>query len=537
MAKGKNTPKDKTPVGVMRKATLDLETFSRDINLRQLRIDDFDQLVAMQKLCFPGLEGWHREHLESQISTFPAGQLCIEADGQLVASCGSLIVDFSEYADWHDWTLIADDGFITNHDPEGDTLYGIEVMVHPDFRGMKLARRLYDARKDLCRRLNLQRIIIGGRIPGYGPYAEKMTAQDYVEYIVHKDIYDPVLTSQLSNGFVLRGLIPDYYKEDLESRGYATHLEWINLRYQAPTRIRMKTVSQVRLCVIQWEMRTLSSFDDFCQQTEFFVGTASDYRADFVIFPELFTLALLSLVDARAPGVAARRLADFTPQYLELFSDLSVRYHINIVGGSHFTLEGDCLYNVSYVFLRDGRIGKQYKLHVTPNEHRWWGISPGNRLEVFDTDCGRVAINICYDVEFPELARYAASQDVRLLLVPFNTNERSGYTRVRSCAMARAVENHMYVAISGCVGNLPFVDNTDIHYAQSAVFSPADFAFSPGGVVVEASANIAQVLVHDVDIELIRRHRHNGTTRNWRDRRKDLYQIRFSMGDEEPTDV
>ncbi|MCA9563574.1 MAG: GNAT family N-acetyltransferase, partial [Myxococcales bacterium] len=501
---------------------LDLESFERSVRLRQLTPDDYDALVELQNLCFPGMLGWDKEHIVSQTQVFPEGQLCIEMEGELVASCSSLIVDFSEYADWHDWKLIADNGFITNHNPQGDTLYGIEVMVHPEHRGMKLARRLYDARKELCRRYNLQRIIVGGRIPGYESYADDMSAEDYVEYVVHKDIYDPVLTSQLSNGFVVRGLIPDYYKTDLASRGFATHLEWINLTYQPPTPIRLQTVAQIRLCVIQWEMRRLRTFDDFCQQVEFFVDTASDYRADFVIFPELFTLELLSLVDARAPGVAARRLAEFTPQYLELFSDLAVRYHINIVAGSHFTLEDDCLYNVAYLFQRNGSIGKQYKLHVTPNEHRWWGISPGNRIEIFDTDCGRVAINVCYDVEFPELARYAAAQDVRLLFVPFNTNERSGYTRVRTCAMARAIENHMYVAISGCVGNLPFVDNADIHYAQSAVFSPSDFAFSPGGVAVEASANIAQVLVNDVDVELIRRHRHNGTTKNWRDRRTDL---------------
>lgn len=475
------------------------------------------------------MEPWSAEHLGSQLDRFPAGQLGIEYDGRLVASCSALIVDFSEYADWHDWTLISDRGFITNHDPDGDTLYGIEMMVHPDYRGMKLSRRLYSARKELSRRLNLMRIIIGGRIPGFGDYAQEMSASDYVEYVVHKDIFDPVLTPQLANGFVLRGLIPDYLKSDAASRGFATHLEWLNLDYQAKVEKRYKAVSRVRLCIVQWQMRRIENFSEFETQAEFFVDTASDYRADFVLFPELFTLELLSLLGPASPGLAARRLAEMTPKYLELFTDLAVRYHINIIGGSQFTLEEDSLFNVAYLFRRNGTIEKQYKIHVTPNEKRWWGISPGSRLEVFDTDCGPVSINVCYDVEFPELARYAAAKNARILFVPFNTNERNGYHRVRSCAMARAIENHMYVAMAGCVGNLPFVENADIHYAQSAIFTPSDIAFSRDGIAAQASENISQVLVHDVDIDLVRRHRLTGTTTNWNDRRTDLYRCSFSF--------
>ncbi len=528
---GKPSRPRKERVRIKRKPRLRLKEFEHKVRVRQMRLEDFDQLVAMQQACFPGMTPWKREQIESIVGRFPDGQMVVEYDGRVVASSSALVVDFSEYSDWHDWKLIADAGYIRNHDPEGDTLYGIEIMVHPEFRGMKLSRRLYDARKDLVRRLNLQRIIIGGRLPGYHRYADEMPVRKYVEYVVSKDIYDEVLTPQLSNGFVLRGLIPNYL-DDAESCGYATHLEWTNLDF-VPEGVRpqFKSVSQVRLCVVQWQMRALSSFDDFAKQTEFYVDVASDYRADFVLFPELFTLELLSLVDAQAPGQAARQLADYTPQYLELMTDLAVRYHVNVIGGSQFTLEENGLYNISYLFRRDGTLGKQYKLHVTPNERRWWGIRAGERLEILDTDRGRIAINVCYDVEFPELARFAAARGVRLLFVPYNTDERNGHFRIRYCAHARCVENHMYVATAGCVGNLPFVENSDIHYAQSAILSPCDIPFSREGIASEASANIAQVLLHDVDLELVRRHRMSGTTQNWRDRRTDLYRCVLLHGD------
>src|SRR5690606_22244488 len=137
---------------------IDLSDFETRIVLRQLRADDYDRWRALLAKCFPTLRPWSREQLESQLAHFPEGQICIEIDGELVASSSSLVVDYDDYTEWHDYLGIADQGFIRNHDPEGDTLYGIEMMVHPDYRGRKLSRRLYDARKQLCRDLNLARM-------------------------------------------------------------------------------------------------------------------------------------------------------------------------------------------------------------------------------------------------------------------------------------------------------------------------------------------------------------------------------------------
>ena len=507
-----------------RPVKLDLSDFENPLELRRCRLDDYDAIVDLQQRCFPDMDPWTREEFRSQLQIFPEGQICIEYEGHLIASAASLIIDDDDYAQLHDWESVSDNGMIRNHDPEGDTLYGIEIQVDPAYRGRRLSRRLYEARKELVRELGLARIAIGGRIPGYGAHKDELSAREYVEAVMDKRLVDPVLTAQLSNGFVLRELIPDYLSSDEDSAGYATHLEWSNLEYVPKRRTARRATRPVRAGIVQYQMRDLKSWEDFERQVEFFVDTGADYQADVLLFPELFTLQLLTLVEGR-PAQAARQLAEFTPKYLELFTDLAVRYNVNIIGGSQFTVEGDDLYNIAYLFRRDGTIGQQKKIHVTPSEARWWGVKGGDSVEVFETDIGPIGLVICYDVEFPELVRVVADKGARILFVPYNTNDRYGHLRVRTCAQARCIENHMFVVTAGCVGNLPFVENADIHFAQSGFYTPSDIDFPWNQVAAEASPNIETVLVSVLDTELVRRHKLSGTTQNWQDRRTDLYGV------------
>ena len=509
---------------------LDLKNFEKNIGVRPLKDADYDNVVSLQLKCFPGMKPWSKEQFQSQITIFPDGQIGVEYEGRLIGSSSSLILDFTLYSDWHSWRDIADSGFIRNHTPEGNTLYGIEIMVDPEYRGLKIARRLYDARKQLARKHNLMRIILGGRIPGYAQHADLMSAREYVEKVSNKILFDPVLTTQLSNGFVLKRLIPNYLTSDIDSKGYATFLEWSNLDFVPdPGKSFVPTVP-VRICAVQYQMRLIASFEEFARQCEYFIDVASDYRCDFIVFPEIFTTQLLSFLEPMRPAMAMRKLSEFTPQYLALFNNLAVKYNINIIGGSHFTIEDENLYNIAYLFRRDGTIGKQYKLHVTPNERRWWGVKPGNKIEVFDTDKGKISMQICYDIEFPELSRIAVEKGAQMIFVPFSTDERFAYVRVRYCAQARCIENHVYVIIAGSVGNLPSVENLDIQYAQSAIFTPSDLPFSRDAIQSEATPNIETVIVDDVDLELLKKHRQTGSVLNWQDRRTDLYKITYTKG-------
>jgi len=515
-------------------AKLSLRDFERKIRVRQLTLDDYPALVSLQERCFPGMKPWKREQIESQIDLFPEGQLCLEYKGRLVASSSSLVVEYDRYEEWQDWRVIADAGYIRNHTLEGDTLYGIEIMVDPDFRGMHLARRLYEARKNVCRELNLARIVIGGRIPGFGDQPKEMSAREYVEKVSERGLYDPVLTTQIANGFDLRGLIPDYFPSDTASRGYATHLEWTNLDYVPDPTQKWRRVSSVRLCAIQYRMRWIDTWEEFEEQCTYFVDAASHSKVDFALFPELLTSQLIGMEEARRPADSVRALAELTPRYLDFFSRAAVKYNVNLVGGTQFTREGDRLLNVAYLFRRDGTIERQEKLHVFPDERRWWGVEPGSRLGVFDTDRGKVAILPSYDVMFPELARIAVGKGAQILFVPFSVEDRAGYLRVRYCCQARAVENDVYVVASGTTGNLPFVAHADTHWAQSGIFTPLDYSFARDGIAEESTPNIETLAVADVDLDQLRRHRYEGTVQPWPDRRTDLYGVTWSPAPGEP---
>jgi predicted amidohydrolase len=305
--------------------------------------------------------------------------------------------------------------------------------------------------------------------------------------VARKEIHDPILSFQLANDFQVKRLLRNYLPEDEKSQGYATLLEWNNFLFEPAELVLDTRKTQVRIGAVQWQMREFDSVEAVLQQVEYFVDALSGYKSDFAVFPELFNAPLMGLQDraAQQDQVAAIRfLASFTEQFKTELSRMAVSYNINIVAGSMIEVgEDDRLYNVSLPVPPGRQIECQAKLHITPQERRDWVIEGGDDLQVFDTDAGRVGILICYDVEFPELPRLLAEQDMDILFVPFWTDTKNGYLRVRHCAQARAIENECYVVLCGSVGNVPSIENLDIQYAQSSVFSPSDFAFPHDAVL------------------------------------------------------
>ena len=500
--------------------------YVHELELRPFAPGDYDDLRRVMNAAYPKMGGaWTRAQYDAMLARFPEGQLCVEDKGRVVAGALSLIIDYSRYGDRHTYKDIVGDGDLKNHDPDGDYLYGIDIFVAPEYREKRLGRRLYDARKELCERLNLKGIIIGGRIPGYDSWADKKSPQQYIRMVSSREITDPVLTFQMSNDFHYKRLVEDYWPEDYSSRGHGVVLEWNNIYYEEKRRLISKVKSSMRLGVVQWQMRSFDSFEDFLQQVEFFVDTQAGYNADLMLFPELFNAPLLARYDQEDPGEAMRSLAGYTADLRNNLVEMAVSYNINIVSGSVPEMRNNKLYNVSFLCRRDGTWDRQYKLHITPDEHRYWGLQGGQELQVFQTDVGKVGILICYDVEFPELSRYLAIKGMDILLVPFWTDTKNAYLRVRRCAQARAIENECYVAIAGSVGNIPKVENMDIQYAQSAIFTPSDFAFPHAAVPAEATPNTEMALVADLDLELLKELRLQGSVRNLHSRRTDLYWI------------
>lgn len=495
--------------------------------LRPLQEQDYPSFKRAMDAAYPTLEGaWSEKQYLSQLEHFPEGQLCIEDKGEVIAAAISVVVDYDRYGDNHSYREITGDGYITTHDPNGDTLYGVDIFVHPDYRDLRLGRRLYEARKALCERLNLRRFVAGGRIPGYKKYATDMTPAQYIQQVVNKELHDQVLSFQLANGFHVRHVIKNYEPKDQESAATATLLEWINIQYEHDPRFS-KRRHVVRIGTVQWQMRPAPTFKDLMVQVEYFVDTIAGYKADFVMFPEFFNFPLMVQFNQENPAESIRDLAGYTSRLREEMLTLALEHNINIIAGSVPEYEHKILRNVCYLFRRDGTWERQYKLHITPDELDYWGLQGGDSLRVFDTDAGRIGILICYDVEFPELARFLAEQQMQLLFVPYWTDTKNAYERVRRCAQARAIENECYVIISGSVGNLPNVENMDIQYSQSAVFTPSDYAFPHDAIAAEATPNTEMSLIADLDLQKLETLRHQGSVRNFRDRRLDLYKLEW----------
>src|SRR5690606_37846483 len=180
------------------------------------------------------------------------------------------------------------------------------------------------------------------------------------------------------------------------------------------------------------------------------------------------------------------------------------------------------LYNVGYLCRRAGRVERFGRIPVAPAEPRVWGRGYVTSQKSPDTVCGKSGGLLGYDSEFPELSRLLSDEGMDILFVPFLTDTQNGYSRVRLCSQARAIENECYVAIAGSVGNLPKVHNMDIQYAQSAVFTPCDFSFPSSGIKAEATTNTEMILVADVDLSLLRELHAFGAVKNLKDRRKDF---------------
>ncbi|MBF0250134.1 MAG: GNAT family N-acetyltransferase [Alphaproteobacteria bacterium] len=498
-----------------------------ELKLRPLKRKDYPGIKRIMDIVYPSLDGaWTREQYQSQISRFPEGQFCITDRGRVVAAAFGILVDYARYGDQHTYDQITGDGYFTTHDPAGDTLYGVDMFVDPGYRDLRLGRRLYDARKELCRNLNLKSMIIGGRIPGYDAHADALTPRAYVEQVQRKEIRDPVLSFQLANDFHVRSIVRGYAPKDVETRGFAVILEWINLDREEPDVPLIgaeKTV--VRVGAVQWQMRTVTGIEDLMNDVEYFVDAVAGYKADFVLFPELFNAPLLAGYNQADPAGAMRELAGFTDALRDFMTKLAVSYNINIIAGSIPEYRDGTLSNVSYLCRRDGTTDAQYKLHVTPDEKAFWGFQGGDGLQVFDTDVGKVGVLVCYDVEFPELPRLMAESGMSILFVPYWTDTKNAYLRVRRCAQARAIENECYVVITGSVGNLPRVENMDVQYSQSAIFTPSDFAFPHDAVAAEATPNTETTLIADLDLGKLRQMRHSGSVRNFLDRRTDLYRL------------
>lgn len=281
---------------------------------------------------------------------------------------------------------------------------------------------------------------------------------------------------------------------------------------------------RVRIAAIQYAMRAVGTFDAFAAQCAHYVAAAAEWNVQVCLFPEFLTTQLMSIPQADGRPAAIGDLEAHTSGYRALFTGLARQHDTTIIAGTHVYARGGKLYNGAHVFAPDGRITVQDKLHLTPTEVSPWALTPGEQLQILDLPFGKAAVLVCYDVEFPELARQARARGADILFVPSCTDDPQGFHRVRHCCHARAIEDQIYVVATHTVGQLP-VAWMRSNIGQAAILTPCDVQFPPGGVQAQGEMNSDQIVVAELDLALLRRARDSGSVRTWQDRRADLYPL------------
>ncbi len=502
------------------------------LTIRNVKREDFAKIVELSQKSYEEKITISLEMLTGQFNRFEEGQFVVECDDKIIGHCATFIVkEELAFAD-HTYAEITGGGFASRHDEDGDYLYGMEVVVDPQYRGLRVGQRLYNARKALCKEFNLKGIVFAGRMPNFAKKKKQVkSATDYVEKVIDNKIKDPVIGFQIKNGFKFIKVLKDYLINDVESGYNAAFMLWENPSYVPQDNKysvqRGRINNSVRVVSVQFQVREVEDFAEFSSQIEYFVDVASDYKADFITFPEYVSIPLISIDKNKSSSTKnIEKLAGYTKEYVDFFQEMAISYNINIIGGTHPTLvKKNRIENLAYVFLRDGSVHTQAKIHITPSEKYWRNIHGGDHVNTIETDCGTIGVLICYDSEFPELSRHLTDQGMKILFVPFCTDEKQGYNRVRYCCQARAVENQIYVVMSGTVGNLPNVSNMDVNYAESCILTPCDFPFARDGIASTAIPNTEMVVISDLNVESLVASRQSGTVQNLKDRRLDLYRV------------
>ncbi len=269
--------------------------------------------------------------------------------------------------------------------------------------------------------------------------------------------------------------------------------------------------STLRVVSLQWQHRDFSQTEDFWTELSWQVRIAQeDYAAQLLVLPEY----------------VAAGLPDAWPseqEWLWHLAALATKHGLWIVGGSLPHLKEDGLRNRCWIVGPEGEQRAQDKLHITPWEATTWQMVGGNKWVVIEIGHCKIGVAICYDVEFPEQIRALAEAGAEVLCVPYCTDDEAGHHRVTRCALARAVENTMYVVTAGGVGPIRKREGFAHHFAESVIATPCDLGFPPDGILARALPGQAQCLAADLDLDLLRKKRTTGTVLPLRDLRRDLF--------------
>jgi len=278
---------------------------------------------------------------------------------------------------------------------------------------------------------------------------------------------------------------------------------------------------KVKIAAAQYDIGFFENWQDYRQKVERWVGEAADQDAKILLFPEYGSMELASLFGQAIYSSLSKQLEamqSLLDDYIALYKELAQKHRCYIQPGTFpVRIDGEIYHNRAYLFMPNGEFDYQDKLMMTRFENEQWLINRGLELKCFDTDYGRIAINVCYDSEFPVLARKQVEAGANLILVPSCTDTLAGYHRVRIGCQARALENQCYVVQSPTVGLAPWSEAVDVNIGAAAIYTPVDRGFPDNGILAIGELNASQWVFAEIDLDGIARVRENGQVFNYRD--------------------
>ncbi|MCF8487440.1 MAG: carbon-nitrogen hydrolase family protein [Rhodobacteraceae bacterium] len=276
-------------------------------------------------------------------------------------------------------------------------------------------------------------------------------------------------------------------------------------------------MSPFTLAAAAYPLNWFDRFEDYAEKLTQWVAQAAGQGAKLVVFPEYGAMELASLGGAEVASDLERALQEVARHGVAvsaLHLELARRFDVLILGASAPVFAGPRPVNRAILFGPDGVIGHQDKQIMTRFEREIWDVVPGQGLAPFDTDLGRIGVVICYDSEFPLLARHLVEQGAEVLLAPSCTDSLAGFTRVRVGCRARALENQCIVAQSPTVGSCDFCPAVDENVGRAAIYGPPDRGFPPEGILAETALNSPGWAMAEVSLQALREVRRDGGVLN-----------------------
>ncbi|MCB0184784.1 MAG: carbon-nitrogen hydrolase family protein [Caldilineaceae bacterium] len=283
----------------------------------------------------------------------------------------------------------------------------------------------------------------------------------------------------------------------------------------------MHDQSLVTVAASQYPVEFIGSWQRYAAKIEQLICQAVEQGAEIILFPEYGCLELASLFPHKIYGDLQRQLValqSLVADYRNLHRQLACKYGIYLVSSSFpIRLEDGSYRNRAYFCFPDGTLDYQDKLIMTRWEREQWNISPGQAIKVFRTRFGLVGINICYDSEFPLIARAQVEMGAKLILTPSFTEASAGYHRVRIGCRARALENQCYVVMSPLVGDAEWTLSIEHGYGRAGIFTPVDVGFPEDGILAQGTLNQPQWVISQIDLATVDIVREHGNVTNYAD--------------------